>query len=69
MKNQITNYIRAGYPGIYLVSPEEARVEAEMKVIAQELEYRLYAWSITEGLVNTKDGQVRDAQEPLQALT
>jgi hypothetical protein len=69
MKNQIVNYIRAGYPGIYLISAEEARVEAEMKVIAQEMEYRLYAWSITEGLVDTQDGQVRDAQEPLQALT
>jgi hypothetical protein len=69
MKNQIVNYIRAGYPGIYLVSAEEARVEAELKVIAQEMEYRLYAWSITEGLVDTQDGQVREAQEPLQVLT
>jgi len=23
MKNNIINYIRAGYPGLYLVSPEE----------------------------------------------
>jgi len=42
MRNQITNYIRAGYPGIYLVSCEEARIEAEMKAIIQALDYRLF---------------------------
>ena len=30
MKSKIINYIRAGYPGLYLVSHEEQRVEAEM---------------------------------------
>jgi AAA+ superfamily predicted ATPase len=69
MKTQITNYIRAGYPGIYLVSCEEARIEAQMKAIAAKLKYRLYAWSVTEGLVDTADGQARDAQDPIQLLT
>jgi len=69
MKTQITNYIRAGYPGIYLVSCEETRIEGDMKVIAKELDYRLYAWSVTEGLVDTADGHSRDAQDPIQLLT
>ncbi|MBI3852729.1 MAG: AAA family ATPase [Verrucomicrobia bacterium] len=69
MKTQITNYIRAGYPGLYLVSSEEARVEAEMKAIATTLKYRLYAWTITEGLVDTADGHARDAQDPIQLMT
>jgi len=69
MKQQILNYLRAGYPGIYLVSSEEARVEAELKTIARLLKYRLFAWSVTEGLVNTADGQVREAQEPIQLLS
>jgi len=68
MRNQILNYLRAGYPGIYLVSSEEARVEAELKSIAQTLDYRLLAWSVTEGLVDTADGQVREVPEPLQML-
>lgn len=68
MKSQIINYIRAGYPGIYLVSCEEARVEAEMKAIAQSVDYKLFAWSVTEGLVDTQDGHVRQAQDPLQAM-
>ena len=49
MRNTIMNYIRAGYPGIYLVSFEETRIEAEMKAIAQALDYRLFAWSVSEG--------------------
>ncbi len=68
MQNQILNYVRAGYPGIYLVSSEEARVEAELKAIAQALNYRLFAWSVTEGLVDTNDGSVREAPEPLQVI-
>jgi AAA+ superfamily predicted ATPase len=68
MQNQIQNYLRAGYPGIYLVSSEEARVEAELKTIAQALNYRLYAWSVTEGLVDTADGQGREAEDPVRIL-
>ncbi len=69
MKNQILNYLRAGYPGIYIVSSEEARLEAELKSLAGLLNYRLYAWSVTEGLVDTTNGNVRDAQEPVQVMS
>jgi AAA+ superfamily predicted ATPase len=69
MRNQITNYLRAGYPGICLVSSEEARVEAELKAVAQSLKYHLFAWSVTEGLVDCADGGVRDAPEPLQVIS
>lgn len=31
MREKLTDYIRAGYPGVYLVSHEEARAEAELK--------------------------------------
>jgi len=68
MKAQITNYIRAGYPGIYIVSSEESRVEAEMKAIAKSLDHALYAWSATEGLLDTSNGGVREAQHPVEAL-
>lgn len=68
MRNQISNYIRAGYPGIYLVSCEEARIEAEMKSIAQSLGHKLYAWSVSEGLVDTADGRVTPALDPIQMI-
>jgi len=68
MKHLITHYIRAGYPGIYLVSSEEARVEAQLKTIASELKQRLYAWSVTEGLVDTRDGSFKDAPDPVALM-
>jgi hypothetical protein len=36
MKSKTINYIRAGYPGLYLVSAEEQRVALKMTRIAQE---------------------------------
>ena len=69
MREIITNYIRAGYAGLFLVSHEEARVEAELKAIAQALKHPLHAWSITEGLIDTARGTMRDCNDPLEALT
>jgi SpoVK/Ycf46/Vps4 family AAA+-type ATPase len=68
MRNQITNYIRAGYPGIYLVSCEETRIEAEMKSIAQSLDYHLFGWSITEGLVDALDGSAHGGQDAIELM-
>ena len=68
MKQQIENYIKAGYSGIYLVSHEEQRIEAELKAIAQTLKYKLYAWSITDGLVDPGKGAVTDCHDPVDTL-
>ncbi len=68
MKGRIINYIRAGYPGLYLVSPEEQRVDAEIKRIAQDLKYSLHVWSVVDGLVNTKKHTTTAANDPLEAL-
>jgi len=69
VRQKIMNYIRAGYPGLFVVSHEEARIEAELQSVAKQLKYGLFAWSITEGLVNTKDGNRREASEPMEAIT
>ncbi|MGZ4961691.1 MAG: AAA family ATPase [Limisphaerales bacterium] len=71
MRQTIKNYIRAGYSGLYLVSHEEQRVEAEIKAIAAELKCTLYAWSITEGLVNLDKASVtncHDAVDTIEAI-
>jgi SpoVK/Ycf46/Vps4 family AAA+-type ATPase len=78
MKQNITHYIRAGYPGLYLVSHEEQRVEAELKAVVEGLNeqppnpseppYQLHAWSITTGLINVQTGSRRDCSEPMEAL-
>jgi len=68
MKGKIINYIRAGYAGLFLVSPEEQRVEVQMKNIAKEVGFKLYAWSTTTGLVDTEKGAARQANDPMEAL-
>jgi AAA+ superfamily predicted ATPase len=68
MKSKIINHIRAGYPGLYLVSPEEQRVQAEMQQIAQELKYGLVFWSPVDGLVDTSRKSTTAANDPLEAL-
>jgi hypothetical protein len=68
VRETITHYIRAGYAGLYLVSHEEQRVEAELKIIAAELQHGLFAWSITEGLIDTARGSVRDCNDPMEVL-
>src|SRR5258708_40044740 len=68
MKGRIINYIRAGYPGLYLVSHEEQRVHAEMTQIAKELKYSLFFWSVVDGLIDTQKGTNNSANDPLEAL-
>src|SRR3954462_4596668 len=68
MKDKIISYVRAGYPGLYLVSHEEQRVIAELIQISKELEYALSVWSAVDGLVEIKTGKSIDANDPLAAL-
>jgi len=68
MRSKIINYIRAGYAGLFLVSPEEQRVEVQMKNIAKEVGFKLYAWSTTTGLVDTDKGAACQANDPMEAL-
>ena len=68
MRAKITNYIRAGYPGIYIVSNEESRVEGELKAVADGLKHKLFAWSVVDGIVNLADGGVNNSQDPQEML-
>ena len=51
MQKRIINYVKSGHPGLYIVSAEESRVEAELTAVAQSTRYKLFAWSITTGMV------------------
>lgn len=68
MRTKIMNYVRAGYPGIYIVSHEESRMEAELKAVAASLKYRLFSWSIVDGIVNLADGSIHNKQDPQEML-
>jgi AAA+ superfamily predicted ATPase len=69
MKQEIVNYIRAGYPGIYLVSHEEVRAEAELKEAAKATKHNLYAWSSTTGIMDAGTGRAMGGEDPMEAVT
>jgi ATP-dependent 26S proteasome regulatory subunit len=52
MKHELTTYIHARYPLIWVVTPEEQRALGEIEDLAKELRKRLFFWSSTMGLVN-----------------
>src|SRR5260370_39692773 len=68
MKSKIINYIRAGYPALYIVSPEEQRVELELKSVAAEMKFNLFDWRVTAGMVDTAKGSVRECNDTLDAF-
>jgi SpoVK/Ycf46/Vps4 family AAA+-type ATPase len=65
--NLIT-YLRAGYPGLAIISSEEARAEAEIASVCVALDRSLHAWSSTEGLVDTLEGRVTPCPDPLEVF-
>src|SRR5579863_4813396 len=70
MKDKIVNYMKAGYPALYIVTHEEARVSAIMTQAAEETECELFSWSVTEGITNAKgESEYSETQNPSAALT
>lgn len=68
MRVKITTYIKAGFPGLYVQSSEEQRVEAEFKSIADSLKFGLHIWSANTGLMDVQKETVRSVNDPLEAL-
>ena len=66
--NILIRYARAGYAGLFLCTPEEARAEALLRETAGALDRPLHAWSATAGFVDTGTGSVRPCPDPLTAL-
>ena len=69
MKEQLINYVKAGFSGLYILTHEETRVEAIMTAVAKSTGYNLWSWSITAGMVSA-DGKesVPETDNPLAML-
>jgi ATP-dependent 26S proteasome regulatory subunit len=67
---ELDTLIRARYPLLYLVSFEEARLDAILQEVARAHGKEFLTWSATKGLRRTAAGPPagEDAREPLQAL-
>jgi len=71
MEEQLINYTKAGYPGVYIVSSEEARVENTIKKAVSKLpNHQLYAWSASKGIIQVQKGDVLEGtMDPYDALS
>ncbi len=65
--NLIT-YLQAGYPGLAVITTEEARAETEIGTVCTALNRQLHAWSSTEGLVDLSEGRITQCADPLDAF-
>lgn len=68
MKNRIKNYIRAGYPGLFLTTHEETRAEAIIGDISRELEFSLHSWDCAQGHVDHSTQRSHDRTGPDEIL-
>ena len=66
-RNRIADCIRAGFGGLYLLTREEVRAEAQLREVAGALGYRLHAWSVTEGLIDLDGGRTEAVTDPVEA--
>lgn len=70
MKQELDTYIRARYPLLWVVTPEEQRALEEIEALAQEQKKRILVWSATTGLTNPALPERADAgkRDPLALL-
>lgn len=65
---EIEDLIRAAYPLLYVVSPEEDRVERELREICERRRRKFVTWSVTEGFEEEGNTLPKDVRDPLRAL-
>lgn len=75
MNTQIHNYLKAGCAGIFVISHEETRVEADIAAtLGHMADWQLFTWSVTRGLdrVNVETGAdietISNTEEPVAML-
>jgi len=69
LKDKLVNYIKAGYPCIYVISQEIERVKKELKAAAAKTNTRLHYWTATTGMNDVVAKSTADCIDPIDALT
>jgi len=67
-QEELSTYIRARYPLIWIDSQEEQRVEAAIGAVAESLSMDVHLWSITSGFVNIEGVVQESVLDPQAAL-
>ena len=70
-RRELDTYIRARYPLLWIVTPEETRALAEIDGLAKDQRKPLYLWSATSGVVNAAISGKPDSakRDPLSLIS
>lgn len=68
MQDELATYVRARYPLIYIVSPEERRVEAAVAAVAKSLDMGVRLWSLVSGFTSVSGQSIEEMPDPQGAL-
>ena len=66
--DQVRNYIRAGYPALYVTTHEETRGLRDLQEVAKATDLSVRIWSCTEGLISPENGTTEDVRDPYALL-
>ena len=64
----VRNYVRAGYPAIYVTTHEETRGLRDLQEVAKSTNLSVRIWSCTEGLADPDSGTTEDVRDPYALL-
>lgn len=68
MIDSLCDYIRAGFAGLYVVTAEEVRAQAELRQAADRLGYGLHFWTVTRGILDPATGSLNPLTDPVDAV-
>ena len=63
LQSRIKSHLAAGYPGLYIQSSEEARVDAMLQIVATQLKLSPKEWNLGYGWVDFANKQPRGNQD------
>lgn len=72
MKTRIKNHVKANFPILSIVTSEETRTLGMLRKIAEDLNRKVYLWSVTRGVIEMSNGStgkpVKDIDDPMAFL-
>jgi AAA+ superfamily predicted ATPase len=65
---ELNHYVAAGYPVIYLITPEESRAELQILAVAKATKRKITIWSHTDGFFTPDQKHQEQVEDPIEAL-
>ena len=64
----IRNYLKAGYPGLYIVTQDIYRAQRKIPEDIADLQLRVVFWDCVHGIHDKNFQQIEEIQDPVEAI-